>query len=119
MANKINIVGNLGKDPELRYTKDGKPVCSMSVASTDFGKTTWFRVTAWDNLAENCNQYLEKGRKVSVWGRMQATDDGSPRVWTDNAGNARASYEVTAESVEFLGGNDLSRAVAEADEEPF
>lgn len=118
MAHKISITGNLGKDPELRYTKDGKPVCSMSVASNDRGETTWFRVTTWDTLAENCAKYLEKGRKIQAWGRLQADPEtGGPRLWGDPP---KASFEVTASEVEFLSGSgDLNRAVQEADEEPF
>jgi single-strand DNA-binding protein len=113
MYHKIIIVGNLGRDPEMRYTPDGTPVTDFSVATnyrwkrqdgTQVDETTWFRVTAWRQLAENCNQYLSKGRPVLVEGRMKPDENGGPRVWTGNDGQPRASYEVTALTVRFLGG---------------
>ncbi len=109
MYQKLTIVGYLGRDPEMRYTADGKPVTSFSVATSrkwDGGEETcWFRVSAWNRLAETCNQYLAKGRMVLVEGRLtpdKAT--GGPRVWTGKDGNARASFEMTAYTVKFLGG---------------
>ena len=107
MYHTIIIVGALGKNPELRYTPAGKAVCNMSVAVDDgYGdkkKTVWFRVTAWDKTAENVNQYLKKGSSVLVEGRMNADENGGPRIW-EKDGQARASYEVTASVVRFLGG---------------
>ena len=114
MYHKVIIVGNLGRDPEMRYTPDGTPVTNFSVATnrkwtnadgSQGEETVWFRVTAWKRLAETCNQYLQKGRLVLIEGQIkpdQAT--GGPRIWTGNDGTARASYELTAFLVKFLGG---------------
>jgi single-strand DNA-binding protein len=126
MYHKLIIVGNLGRDPEMRYTDDGTPVASFSVAAnrawnrpdgSQGEETVWFRVTAWRRLAEVCGQYLQKGRQVLVEGRLKPGESGGPRVWTGDDGEARASYEVTAEAVKFLGGRggetgDLSEAGA-------
>ena len=113
MYHKVIIMGNLGRDPEMRYTPDGTPVTEFSVATnyrrkrpdgTQIDETTWFRVTAWRQLAELCNQYLSKGRQVFVEGRIKSDENGGPRVWTGNDGQPRASFEVTANTVKFLGG---------------
>ena len=113
MYHKVIIVGNLGRDPEMRYTPDGTAVTEFSVATnyrrnrsdgTQLDETTWFRVTAWRQLAELCNQYLSKGRQVLVEGRLRPDENGGPRVWTGNDGQPRASFEVTAITVRFLGG---------------
>jgi len=114
MYHKVIIVGNLGRDPEMRYTPDGTAVTNFSVASnrrwssqdgSQSEETTWFRVTAWRQLAELCNQYLTKGRQVLVEGRLTPDrESGGPRVWTANDGQPRASFEVTAITVRFLGG---------------
>ena len=112
MYQKVIIVRNLGRDPEMRYTAGGQPVTSFSVA-TSYGwtdqegqqqeRTTWFRVSAWRRLAETCNQYLVKGQRVLVEGRMNPDPEtGGPRIWTGNDGTPRASYELTALSVKFL-----------------
>lgn len=127
--NKIIIVGYLGRDPELRYTPDGTPVCDFSVATTERRKdrsgepqdiTTWFRVTAWRRLAELANQYLTKGKQVYVEGRL------IQKEFQDRDGNTRFNLEVTASDIQFLGarGDDAQpmRAGAGAqtrrDEEP-
>ncbi len=114
MYHKVIIVGNLGRDPEMRYTPDGTPVTNFSVATnrrwnnpdgSQNEETVWFRVTAWRQLAELCNQYLSKGRQVLIEGRMNPDrETGAPRVWTGNDGQPRASFEVTALTVRFLGG---------------
>jgi single-strand DNA-binding protein len=114
MYQKLIIVGNLGRDPEMRYTPDGTPVTTFSVAAnrrwtnadgSPGEETVWFRVTAWRRLAETCNQYLQKGRQVMIEGRLRPDPaTGGPRVWTGNDGVARASFEVTADTVKFLGG---------------
>ena len=114
MYQKLIIVGNLGGDPEMRYTPDGTPVTNFSVATnrkwnnpdgSQGEETIWFRVTAWRKLAETCNQYLSKGRQVFVEGRLTPDKTtGGPRIWTGNDGKARASYEMTADTVKFLGG---------------
>ena len=108
----IIIVGNLGNDPEMRYTAEGTAVCDFSVAANDsytnregerVDKTVWFRVTAWRKLAETCNAYLKKGRKVLVEGRLNPDPNtGNPRVWERQDGTSAASYEGTAQTVRFL-----------------
>ena len=107
MYQKTVVVGHLGKDPEMRYTPSGVPVTSFSVATSrkwtnangeQQEKTTWFRVTCWRKTAELAAQYLQKGRLVLVEGDIEAS------AWTDKEGNARASLELTATSVKFLGG---------------
>ena len=112
MYQKITIVGNLGRDPEMRYTPSGQPVTNLSVATnrkwtnadgTPGEETIWFRVSVWGKLAEACNQYLVKGQQVLVEGRMNPDPaTGGPRIWTGNDGVARASYELTANTVRFL-----------------
>jgi single-strand DNA-binding protein len=107
MYQKTIIVGNLGRDPEMRYTPSGKAVTNFTVAvnrkwtgqsGEQQEKTTWFRVAAWDKLAELCNQYLSKGRLVLVEGDVEA------RSWMSQEGEARASLELNARNVRFLGG---------------
>ena len=114
MYQKLILVGNLGKDPEMRYAPNGDAVTSLNVATnrkyTDKGgqkveETTWFRVSVWGKQAETCNQYLKKGSKVLIEGRLQADKaTGGPRIWTRQDGTAGSSFEVTAESVRFLSG---------------
>ena len=102
--NKVFIVGNLTRDPELRSTRDGISVCSFTVAvnrrvrNAEAGQpeADFFRVTAWRALGENCSKYLSKGRKVAVTGSVSVS------TYTGNDGNTRASLEVTADDVEFL-----------------
>lgn len=112
MYHTLIIVGNVGKDPEMRYTPSGQAVTSFSVATNrqyttgngeQVKETIWFRVTTWGKQAEVCNQYVKKGMKVLVEGRLtpdKAT--GGPRVWTKNDGSPAASFEVTAGTVRFL-----------------
>jgi len=111
---KLIIVGNLGRDPEMRYLPDGTPVTTLSIATnrrwnngdgSRGEETTWFRVTCWRKTAEIAAQYLTKGRQVMVEGRLtpdKAT--GGPRVWTRQDGTAGASYEVTVDRLVLLGG---------------
>lgn len=104
--NKLFIVGNLTRDPELRSTPNGIPVCTFTVAvnrrraaGAEAGQqpeADFFRVTAWRQLGENCNRYLAKGRKVAVVGAVQVS------TYTAQDGATRASLEVTADDVEFL-----------------
>ena len=113
MYQKVVIVGNLGTDPEMRYTPSGQAVTNFSIATnrkwTDGqgnqqDETVWFRVSTWGKLAEVCNQYLSKGRQVMVEGRLRADPEtGGPRIWTAQDGSTRASYELTALEVKFLG----------------
>lgn len=112
MFHTIIIVGNLGKDPEMKYTPSGQPVTNFSVASNrsyndpsgqPVKETIWFRITAWGKLAETCSQHLHAGSKVLVEGRLTPDPDtGGPRVWNRQDGSAGASYEVTAATVRFL-----------------
>ena len=112
MYQKLVIVGNLGSDPELRYTPSGQAVTNFSVATSRKwtggdgqlnDETTWFRISVWGKQAEACNQYLSKGRQVLVEGRMNVDrETGGPRMWQAQDGSWRASYEVTAFEVKFL-----------------
>ncbi len=118
MYQKVIIIGNLGRDPEMRYTPNGTPVTDFSVATTrrwtdQSGqaqeKTVWFRVSAWRRLAETCNQYLSKGRQVLVEGELS-----EPKPYQGRDGQWRASLEVTARDVKFLGGRGDQGAPASA-----
>ncbi len=112
MYQKLVIVGNLGRDPEMRYTPSGQAVTNLNIATnrqytSNSGErvkeTTWFRISVWGKQAETCNQYLRKGSKVLVEGRLnQDPATGGPRVWTAQDGSPRASFEMTAQTVRFL-----------------
>jgi single-strand DNA-binding protein len=112
MYQKLIIVGRLGKDPEMRFTPTGAAVTTFSVATdrqwTDgAGKpakeTTWFRVQAWNKLAESCNSYLQKGKLVMVEGRLNVDPKtGGPRIWEGDDHVAHAMFELTASTVKFL-----------------
>jgi single-strand DNA-binding protein len=116
MYHTLIIVGNVGRDPEMRYTPSGQPVTSFSVATSrqytgsngqPVKETIWFKITTWGKQAEVCNQYLKKGSKVLVEGRLTPDPNtGSPRVWTRQDGTAGASFEVTASTVRFLSSRD-------------
>lgn len=110
---ELIVTGNLGRDPEMRYTASGQAVTSFSVASNrtftnsageKVTQTTWVRVSAWGKLAEVCAQYLKKGRQVLVKGRLNADENGNPRIYNRQDGTPASSFEMTAEQVEFLGG---------------
>lgn len=124
MYQQITLIGNLGNDPEMRYTPSGVAVASFSLAVNRSwtgqdgqrqDKTTWFRVSVWNKQAETVSQYLSKGRQVLVIGEMEEA-----RAYTDRDGNTRASLEVKAQSVRFLGqrggegptGNDMGHAMS-------
>ena len=112
--NKVQIIGNLGADPEMRYTANGRAVATMRVAcnrtyTTQDGErreeTEWVRVVAWAQLAERVSQYLSKGSQIYVEGRMQT------REWEDREGQRRFTTEVIARDVQFLdrrGGGDYA-----------
>jgi len=112
MFHQIIIVGNVGKEPEMRYTPSGQAVTSFSVATSrqytagngeQVKETIWFRVSAWGKVAEICNQYVKKGSKVLVEGRLVPDKEtGNPRVYTKQDGSAGASFEVNANTVRFL-----------------
>lgn len=124
MYHTIIIVGNLGRDPEMRYTPGGQAVTNFNVATNRqytgsdgnlVKETIWFRISAWGKQAETCNTYLKKGSKVLVEGRLvpdQAT--GGPRVYPRQDGTHGASFEVSANTVRFLS----SRGEAEAEYGP-
>jgi len=104
--NKIMIVGYLGRDPELRYTPDGTPVCNFTIATTERKKdksgelqdvTTWFRVNLWRRQAEVASQYLSKGKQVYVEGRLSQSE------YQDKDGNTRTSLEVNGTDIQFIG----------------
>ncbi len=131
----VILIGNLGRDPEMRYTPSGQPVTSFSVASNrsytgadgqKVDETIWFRVTAWGKTAETCNQYLRKGSKVLVEGRLTPDKNGGPRIWTKQDGTPGASFEVTASTVRFLSsrgeggtGEQVEEHAAEGEDIPF
>ena len=106
MYQKLIIIGNLGSNPGQRFTPNGDPVTSFSVAtSRKYGEkdeTTWFRVSVWGKQAESCNTYLHKGSKVLVEGRLKSGADGNPNVYQRKDGTWASSYELTAETVRFL-----------------
>ena len=103
--NKIMIIGNLGRDPEMRYTPSGRPVTTFSVGTSRSWnaegerreETEWFNVVAWGNLAEICKQYLTKGQQVYIEGRLQT------RRWEDKEGNKHNSVEIVANEMMMLG----------------
>lgn len=100
--NSVNIIGRLGKDPELRYTSSGTAVCSFSIAvdegSGDNKRTHWFDIVVWREQAENCAKHLAKGRQVAISGRLQT------RTWETQDGQKRKVVEIVAGWVDFLGG---------------
>jgi single-strand DNA-binding protein len=104
--NKITVVGNLGRDPELRYTPQGAAVCSFSMATNEKRRdksgelqdiTTWFKITLWRNQAENAAKYLTKGSPVYIEGRLRIEE------WTDRDGNNRYTLDVQATDMQFIG----------------
>ncbi len=116
MYNRIILAGNLGRDPELRYTPSGQAVTNLSVATNEVWtdqqgqrqeRTIWWRVAVWGKQAEVCSQYLSKGRQVLVEGRMNPDpQSGGPRVFQRQDGSHGSSYEVKAQTVRFLGGRN-------------
>jgi len=111
MLNKVMIIGNLGADPEMRYTQSGTPVCNFNVATTErytkdgeqVEETEWHRIVAWQRLAEICGEYLTTGSKVYIEGKIQT------RKWQDKDGNDRYTTEIVAREMKMLdsrGSND-------------
>lgn len=107
------FIGNLGKDPELRYIPSGQAVCSFPVASNEVRKvngevikeTTWYRVSVWGKQAESCNTYLHKGSRVLVEGKLKPDPEtGNPRMWSRDDGSTGTSFDITASTVRFLSG---------------
>ena len=109
-VNKVIIIGNLGRDPEVRYTPNGAAICNVSIATTrtwkskDSGErqeeTEWHRVVFYDRLAEIAGEYLKKGRSVYVEGRLKT------RKWTDKDGADKYTTEVIASEMQMLGGRE-------------
>ena len=104
--NKIILVGNLGRDPELKYTPQGTPVCNFTMATNERRRdktgeqqdiTTWFRITLWGRQAETASQYLAKGRPVYIEGRLRVEE------WTDRENKSRYTLEVNATDLQFIG----------------
>jgi single-strand DNA-binding protein len=105
-VNKVILVGNLGKDPEIRYTPSGKAVANFSIATSENWtdkegqkqvRTEWHRIVAFDRLAEICGEYLSKGKQVYIEGRLQT------RQWEDRDGNKRYTTEIRANNMQMLG----------------
>ncbi len=143
MYQKIIVVGNLGRDPEMRYMPDGTAVTSFSIATSrrwtdgrtgqQQDETAWFRVSVWRKQAETANQYLSKGKKVLVEGRLKVDPQtGGPSIFTRQDGTVGASFEIVADTVRFLSGREggdsggdyeaggsSSSAAHEEDEIPF
>lgn len=113
--NKVMLMGNLTRDPELRYTSGGQAVCNFSLAINRYfndkqgerkEETTFMRITVWGKQGENCAQYLSKGRSAFVEGRLQS------RSWETEDGQKRSAVDVVADSVQFIGGRNNSDAPA-------
>jgi single-strand DNA-binding protein len=121
--NKVMIIGNVGRDPEMRYTPAGKAVTQFSVAVSrrwtppDGGEareeTEWFRIVAWDRLAETCNQLVAKGRKVYIEGRLQT------RKWQGQDGQDRYTTEVVASTMLLLDRPPQGGGGGRGDDAPF
>jgi single-strand DNA-binding protein len=123
-VNKVIIVGNLGADPEMKYTQNNTPVTNFRIATTDVWtdkqsgekqeRTEWHRIVAWGRLGEICGQYLRKGKQVYIEGRLQTRD------WEDRDGNKRYTTEIVAQTMQMLGrrsdeeGYQAPRQAAEA-----
>ena len=127
MYQQLSVIGNLGRDPELKFMPDGKAVTSLSVASnrkyTNNGQqvkeTTWFNVGVFGTMAEHCNNFLHKGSRVMVVGRLNPDKEtGSPKVWESN-GRHGASYDVIAERVVFLSFDQQDQGEQEESQVPF
>lgn len=106
-VNKVILIGNLGRDPEVRYTRDGTAVANLNVATSESWndpngqrqeRTEWHRVVAWGRLAEVAKEYLSKGRQVYIEGKLQT------RSWEDKEGNKRYTTEVKVDQMVMLGG---------------
>ena len=123
--NKVIVIGNLGRDPEMKYTPSGSNVTTFSIASNrryktadgeQHDETTWFSVSAWGRLGETCHQYLEKGQQIYLEGRLTA------RTWETQDGEKRFSMDLTATEMQMLGrsgnGNGQGRA-NQGDEEAY
>jgi len=123
MYAKIEIIGRLGRKPEMKFTPSGQAVTSFSVATDNtytsaagekVKETTWFRVQAWGKMAETVNQYLDKGSLVFVTGRLVADKaTGAPKIYTKQDGTSACNFEINAGEVKFLSPNKNSSPVAD------
>jgi single-strand DNA-binding protein len=112
MYQNIEIIGHLGRKPEMKYSPSGQAVTNFSVATTNaytsksgekVKETTWFRVSVWGTLAENCNKFLDKGSLVKVEGRLSMDKvTGGPNIFTKTDGTTSANFEINGNSVLFL-----------------
>lgn len=120
MYHRIQIIGYLGGEPELRYTPKGVEVGTASVAASYYyqgeKKTIWFKVTAFGKQAENMKKYLGKGSLVHVEGRLKPNEYGTPNIWKTAKGEPRADYEVTAYEITYLDKGGSAQGFAETDE---
>jgi single-strand DNA-binding protein len=118
MFHNVTILGNLGMDPELRYTATGTAVCNMNVATNRkyeyngemVEETVWFRVSVWGKSGEAVANYLHKGDPVFVEGRLKPDSNGGPAVWTKTDGTPAANFEINASNVKFINGSGGKRA---------
>jgi single-strand DNA-binding protein len=122
--NKIIVVGNLGRDPELRYTPQGNAVCNFSMATNEKRRgrdgemqdvTTWFRITLWGKQAENASKYLTKGSPVYIEGRLRVEE------WSDRDGKNRYTLDVHATDMQFISsrGEEMSGSASSASNNDF
>ena len=129
MYHTLILVGNLGRDPEMRYTPSGQAVTNFSVATSrqysdsngqQVKETIWFRVSAWGKQAETCNQYLKKGSKVLVEGRLVPDlNTGGPKIFSRKDGTQSSSYEVSATTVRFMSSKSETEGGSASSEAPF
>jgi single-strand DNA-binding protein len=118
-VNKVILVGNLGSDPEVRYTPSGRAVANFSLATTERftnkegekeERTEWHKIVAWARLGEICGEYLTKGSQIYIEGRLQT------RNWEDRDGNKRYTTEIIAQAMQMLGGSKKGGEVKSAEE---
>lgn len=118
MLNKVMLIGRLGQDPQLKYSNQGSPICTFTVATDEsytdrdgnkVERTEWHRIVVYQKLAETCNNYLSKGRQVYVEGSLQT------RKWQDQQGQDRYTTEIKAQRVQFLGSRNDSRQQGEGE----
>ncbi len=119
-VNKVILIGNLGRDPEIRYTTSGQAVANFTIATTEVrtnkdGKrdefTEWHRIVAWGRLAEICGEYLSKGKTVYIEGALRT------RSWEDKEGKKRWTTEVIAQNMQMLGGPSVEKSASASDVE--
>ncbi len=118
-VNKVILLGNLGSDPEVRYTPSGKAVANFSLATSERytnkdgekeEKTEWHKIVAWGRLGEICGEYLSKGSQIYIEGRLQT------RTWEDRDGNKRYTTEIVAQTMQMLGGSRKGGEAASIEE---